>query len=311
MFVLFCLFMLCFSLIESSLSIYMIFCVVELFNGSPDMNLGILLMMIFFTGGICWLHCLIRTKGADDATAWFWLELLVSPIAFPRVVIMILVAIFGRKKNEITIGDEWFNDGLFPLQRVTSFVFYFYKYEYTVVTKANNILTQLFLLLPLSALTTYCAWVVIDFFASGGNNDIAPLIPCSGISVLLSYVICSVRGHAVSETYRTGEFKFKNKYTGKVKKFKSEDDLRLTEEAKDAGWETIKDGYISPITTWALFTLIFSPIIFFTQLVALLFSILSLVISPIYSCYGKLDYDKMGLGFMQKVLHFCFSFVIY
>ena len=282
-------------------------------NGSLQMGLGFLLFSVAALFGMAWLN--LRLRGHDEySTAWLIaFETILSPIAMLRCLIALIALILSNSiyRIDMIYDSDITDQGFSPLEFVSAFVLYFTFGSGANVTRLSNFLTQTLLLLPLTGLLSLCGWGVISFFVTDG--DIGTFLICAMGNTALSACVCAFRGQESSVSFYTGDYKFVNAITGAVRKIKAKNknvDYYLTDEARDYGWETESNGYGSYYTGWMIATMIFSPILFYTQIIA---CILSLIAAPqihIISCYTKLEYDDYAAPFFQRILHFFFNIVI-
>ena len=136
---------------------------------------------------------------------------------------------------------------------------------------------------------------------------------CAIGNTALSAAVCAFRGQESSVSFYTGDYKFVNAITGVVHKIKAKsknESYSLTREAQDYGWETESNGYGDFYTGWMIATMLFSPVLFFTQIIACVMSLIAAPQIHIISCYTKLDYDDFSAPFFQRILHFFFNIVI-
>lgn len=122
--------------------------------------------------------------------------------------------------------------------------------------------------------------------------------------------LSAIRKQAVTVTTYNANYKFENSYTNQKKSIYSDDYLSLTDGSIERGWKKVSGGYEENLTLSMILTLLCTPILAFTYLVGLVFAFFSILIGPIYSCVGSVDYDDVPFGMLQRVVHFFFSFVI-
>lgn len=261
--------------------------------------------------GLSWLVNRMR-----DTHEWWFLiiiDTLLSPIAIIRHAIGTIACIASsRSMNiEFTYDDNCFDGGLEPLQRVCLFLFYFYYDGVAKVTKFTNILTQFFIILPLAVLQTGLFWFATLTLINGGF-PLTWLFAYMGVT-LLSAALCGVRSRECSVSYYHGDYKFKNRYTGKTvtkhagSRYETWD---VTSSDIDHGWERTSAGYGKYFTGWMFLTFFSAHILAFTQAVAYVISLISSPRIHIISSYAKLDYEDFSCPFFQRIFHFYFSFVI-
>ena len=286
--------------------------VVLVFTGQQKSSAGVVIFSLIVLLGLAMLSCWIR--GISDMGLWLGLpELLLSPISLFRFFIGTIAAFASISRDNIQFDyDEDCFDPPYVLQKISKFVFYFYYDGYCYITKFRNIVTQILVCIPVSALLSFCAIKAFDAFFNQANIFTAFLY---GTCVtLLSGLLCSIRGQESSVVYYHGDYKFKNRYTDEtVSRYQSDSNVRLnlSQEAKDAGWETTCDGYGSYFTGWMIATIIFAPVLAFTQTIGLIFAFLASPNTCFCSSYTKLDYEEFRLPFLQRILHFFFNFVFW
>lgn len=237
---------------------------------------------------------------------------MLSPSALVRYIVGTIAYIASRSAYNITFDyDENWMDLSKPLDKITHFLFGFYFSGSCEINKTRNILTQLFILLPVTAPQFAAVWYAITSFLSGE----AILIPFFLLmaNTIITYLICEIRGQESSVSYYSGDYTFRNRHTGKKRTFHTDDRNKyysLTDSARDAGWEVEASGYGSYFTSWYLFTWFLAPVLLITQFIGLVFALISGPRTHILSSYAKLDYEDFRAPFFQRILHFFFNFVI-
>ncbi len=239
-------------------------------------------------------------------------EFLLSPFAIVRHLVGTVGYIASNTTYavEFTYEKDWM-DLSDPLDKVTKFLFGFYFDGSYRITKLRNIITQLFLVLPVSALQCALVWAAI-FGLLGAFDPFTTLFLFMG-NTLITYLLCEIRGQESSVSYYSGDYTFRNRHTGKKRTFHTDDRnsyYELSDSAREVGWEVESSGYGSYFTSWYLFTWFLAPVHFFTQLIGFLFALIAGPRTHILSSYAKLDYEDFSLPFFQRILHFFFNFVI-
>ena len=113
---------------------------------------------------------------------------------------------------------------------------------------------------------------------------------------------------------RRRDHKYRNMYSVKNNWIYDHDKfvkLQLDDQTDQEGSELAYDGYNSYLSWWTIFTILFAPILAFTQIIGLIFAFIASPKNSIYSSYTKLEYNDYKLPFLQNVLHFFFNFVLW
>ena len=239
-------------------------------------------------------------------------EIVLSPIAVVRFVVGLVAFILSEVMcMDITLVEDWLPDSVdSPMAMLTQYLFGFYVEECRI-SKVTNILIQLFVCIPVAGVETFCFWKAVDLF----KNDAFPLIPLFflfGVT-LFSGLLCAIRGQESTVIYYEKKFTFKNRYSNEKRTLYGRnrgDVYYLNDDARSAGWEQTSGGYAEHFSSWMIFTILFSPIIAFTQIIGLFFALISSPSTHIISSYAKVDYHYLSCSFFQRILQFFFNFVI-
>lgn len=235
------------------------------------------------------------------------LEVVLAPIAAVRPVIGFIMRLVF--KAEIDVSMYSYNEAL---DVVIGYLFYVNLDTDGEVSRVANFFTQLLICLPVIAGAAYCAYRLI----SGAANSCADDNPLTIYfwmlgSTFMPFLYCTIRKQPTEViTGFDPHYKFKNQYTGIEATTTSDDLLYPTVEARSAGWEHVSGGYTSAYTARFIFTILLSPVLLFTQTVGVIIAFISIFCPHIYSCYGMVDFDDVPVPFLQRILHFFFSFVI-
>ena len=238
----------------------------------------------------------------------YLMEFLLAPIAFVRILLGTIVSTrFQRSSLELTFDDENVIAAIF------GYLFYIELGSEFRIGRVANLILMAFFVLPLSFLMAYGLMGMmgsVPAFLAGLNIPL--LNPALSFFILFisAAFLVSIRGCAVTvETYNPN-YKFEHRSGAKFSAY-STDALSLTNDAIEAGWGKVSGGFETHISIYLILTLLLSPILCITLTIGTIVAILSLFIQPIYSNVGQLDFYEVPLGFLQKILHFFFAFVIY
>ena len=238
----------------------------------------------------------------------YLMEFLLAPIAFVRILLGTIVSTrFQGNSLELTFDDDNVIAAIF------GYLFYIELGNEFRMGRVANLILMIFFVLPLSFLMAYGLFGMmgsVPSFLSGLNITLLNPVLSFFILLLSAAFLVSIRGCAVTvETYN-GNYKFEHRSGAKFKTY-STDLLSLTNDAIEAGWGKVSGGFETHISIYLILTLLLSPILCITLTIGTIVAILSLFIRPIYSNVGQLDFYEVPLGFLQKILHFFFAFVIY
>ncbi len=253
---------------------------------------------------------LIVTKIRDYSNFFvIFVEVVISPIAVIRYLIGLLLLLLLKKDYNLKSSNEE------ALGAVIGYLFYVSLSDESSISRTGNFFTMLLLAFPMACMMTYAFWInfgLYDFCLENYGVELwkPSLLTCFILILFFGGGLSTIRKQAVTVTTYNASYKFENRYTGSKKKMYSNDYLSLTDKSIDHGWRKVRGGDEEHLTLNMILTLVFSPILAFTYLVGLAFAFLSLLIGPIYSCVGSIDYDDVPLGIVQRVFHFFFAFVI-
>ncbi len=268
------------------------------------------LMYAAFLVFLEFILALIVTKIRDYNNFFvIFVEVVISPIAVFRYLLGLLFLLFFRRDYNLKSSNEE------ALGAVIGYLFYVSLSDESSISRVGNFFTMLLLAFPMACIMSYAFWINLGLyeFALESYGVALPrpgLLICVVLILFFGGGLSTIRKQAVTvETYNAN-YKFENRYSGSKKKMYSNDYLSLTDKSIDHGWRKISGGDEEHLTLSMILTLLCSPFLAITYLVGLAFSFLSLLIGPIYSCVGSVDYDDVPLGIVQRVLHFFFAFVI-
>lgn len=236
-------------------------------------------------------------------------EILLSPFALFRILFGLILGYFaGMDFNLKSFNEE-------PLGAILGFTLYIDISDEASLSRKGNFFTMLLFAFPVAFIMTYSFWIELGLYDWVLNDFGVQLVRynlffCIVIILFFSGALCVLRSQPYEYESYNANYKFENRYTGKVEKRYSEEQLELTERSKEVGWRQIGGGFESHLTIQAILTIVFSPILGFTYFIGLIFSFLGIFITPIYSCAGQLDFSDVPLAGLQKVIHFFFGFVI-
>ena len=271
--------------------------------GSSAILIAFLLLLEFILAAI--------TAKIRDYHNFFviFVEIVISPIAVFRYLFgLILCLVFRREYNLKSSNEE-------ALGAVIGYMFYIGLSDESSISRVGNFFTMLLLAFPMAFIMSYSFWInfgLYDFFLQTFGIKLIKIDFFTSIILILFFGggLSAIRKQPVTvETYNAS-YKFENTYTNQKKSMYSEDYLSLTSGSIDRGWRKVRGGDEEHITLNMILTLLFTPVLAFTYLVGLVFSFFSLLIGPVYSCVGNIDYDDVPLGILQRVIHFFFAFVI-
>lgn len=170
--------------------------------------------------------------------------------------------------------------------------------------KIKNILMQWIVLTPLTAISSVLAWGLIVMFTGPEGEDLMTsmggvgfiMVPFLVISICLgiSKLLLKIKGNAVEYEYYDSDYEFELRH---------EYGDKYSVHQTKGGW-SVGTKFI----VWIY--LLMSPIIFFLQLIANVFALVSFFNKRIASWYGGIDYDSLSFPIVQNILHFLFNFVI-
>lgn len=264
---------------------------------------GVVLAALAFL--TCWL------RGARDWGLFIGIpEFILSPIAFLRWIIGTIALIISARNSDVefSYADNWDE---YPLNNLTKFLFGFCFFGDLELSKAGNILTHIFLCIPLAAAQAVFLWLFIQQCLNFNPLNLLWLIYLQ-MMVFCGFLLCTVRSIPTEVVEWTGDYVFKNSSIDmKVRKHSSSPDYgySLSDEAREAGWECTEGGYNSYYTWWLIATWVFAPILAVTQTLALVFAFIS-PHARIYSCYSFNGFNLYYLSFLQKVTLFFFGFIV-
>lgn len=293
-------------IIQTLVSVYLIADFETIFD--DDFFLGIFLIIIL--GGLGYFTLWIR--GLHEGGLFLIIpEIIIAPLGIIRVIVCIVALVkSGASKNLVFGYDEFDKEPDNVLQQVVRFLFFFFYDGEREVTRWSNLFTILFICIPISGALFGCWYLAYSFFVNGGDNILNLWLGLSGITIL-SCLFCFVRGQESVVTFYSGDLEYK---AGDIKinlKVRNENiGRRLNDEARNQGMDVVSNGYGNYFTGWAIATMIFAPVFIFTQIISLIFAIISFFTDRICSSYTKLDYDDFNYPFWQRILQFFFNFVI-
>ena len=238
----------------------------------------------------------------------YLMEFLLAPLAFVRILLGTIVSTrFQGNSLELTFDDDNVIAAIF------GYLFYIELGSEFRMGRVANLILMVFFVLPLSFLMAYGLFGMmgsVPSFLVGLNIPLLNPFLSFLIFFLSAAFLVSIRGCAVTvETYNAN-YKFEHRSGAKFKKY-STAPLSLTNDAIEAGWGKVSGGFETHMSIYLILTLLLSPILCITLTIGTIVAILSLFIRPIYSNVGQLDFYEVPHGFLQKILHFFFAFVIY
>ena len=275
-----------------------------------SMGFGSYLIYAAFLIFLEFILAVITTKIRDYHNFFvIFVEVVISPIAVVRYLIGLLLLLFFRRDYNLKSSNEE------ALGAVIGYLFYATLSDESSISRVGNFFTMLLLAFPMAFIMSYSFWINFGLYEWCFDNFGIELIRLDMFTSILLILffgggLSAIRKQAVTVTTYNADYKFENSYTKQKKTYHSEDYLSLTNDSINRGWKKVRGGYEENLTLSIILTLLFSPILVFTYLVGLVFALFSLLIGPIYSCVGNVDYDDVPLGVLQRVLHFFFSFVI-
>ena len=179
------------------------------------------------------------------------------------------------------------------------------------MSKLKNIIVQVFVCIPISLLLSYC-WIRVVYEIL--KKDMVLIILFAIAVIILSFFLCLIRGQGVLVGQRRRDHKYRNMYSVKNNWIYDHDKfvkLQLGEQTDQEVSQLAYDGYNGYLSWWTIFTILFAPILAFTQIIGLIFAFIASPKNSIYSSYTKLEYNDYKLPFLQNVLHFFFNFVLW
>lgn len=296
------------SILQTIISIVLIYYL--FYEKETDTFLIIFLFLILL--GLATLSCWIR--GISDMGLFLSLpEMALSPFSIFRFIVGTIAAFMSITNDNIVFDydDDCFDPDL-VIQKIIKFLFYFYYDGYQEVTKLTNIMTQIFVCIPIGGALSFCWFMTIKNIFVTDNIFYAWIF--ATCVILLSALLCAIRGQESTVVFYHGKYKFRNKYTNsKISIYENNEgnDWDTTDKGEELGWERTSDGYGEYFTGWMIATLIFAPILGITQCIGLIFAFLSSPNTCICSSYAKFDYDEFSLPFFQRILQFFFNFVFW
>lgn len=313
------------DVVQLAISYVIINNIIKIFKKKPDSvlggghstlnepDIGLMIFCIVLLAVVCFIKLKFIYKDfMEFHTLLILAEMLLSPIRLLLGIIKYILVIFFHFESEYDVDTT---DGAF--QKILIFVFAVNIPDDSFdTTPLGNLLTQLFVLLPLAALSTFCfyslfipsvltkifgfeVYILVRFFAFYGLT-------------LITMFYVDLRKMESTVQYWDSNFVFKNRYTNDKVRIKSDSHYySVNDAAYDCGWEKTSGGYTwIPTTAFYLFYFL-SPILVFLQAISIFFAIIAMFTPHIYSCFGNSDIeDEIHLRGLQKILYFLFCFVI-
>lgn len=273
----------------------------------PDISLIIFTIVLLI--GLGFLVAKLR-----NFEVYLWLgivlEVLLSPIATARILVTLIckIAFHASVDHDVYSYDE-------ALDIVIGYLFYIDLDSDGEISAVVNFFTQLLICLPVIAAAAACDYIVVVLGIAQSCNSVSPIAVyfCMLGCTFFPFFYCCVRKQPTEViTGFDRDFVFKNRYTGDKVKTRASGNYYIdaTDTAQELGWERVSGGYTSAYTPRYIFTILLSPVLLLTQAVGVIFALIGIFCPHIYSCYGMIDFDSLRCSFLQKVLHFFFSFVI-
>ena len=273
---------------------------------AANTSIGLIIFCIVLLIGLGFLVAKLRGFDAFLGVG-VALEVVLAPIAVIRPIIgFIMFLVF---KAPIDVSMYSYSEAL---DVVIGYLFYVNLDTDGEISRVANFFTQLLICLPVIAAAGYCAY---RFIAAGVNscendNPLTIYFWMMG-STFMPFLYCSIRKQPTEVINGFNpHYKFRNRDTGTEATTDSNDPIYLTGDARSDGWEHVSGGYTSAYTPRFIFTILLSPILVCTQAVGVIIAFISIFCPHIYSCYGMVDFNDVPVPFLQRILHFFFSFVI-
>ena len=125
------------------------------------METGALIFMIVVLLGLAMLSCWIR--GVNEMGLFLGIpELLLSPFGIFRFIIAAFASL-SRNNIQFDYEETCFDPDL-VIQKIIKFLFFFYYDGDCEITKVTNIVTQIFVCIPVGLALSFCWFKAVDFF---------------------------------------------------------------------------------------------------------------------------------------------------
>lgn len=252
------------------------------------------------------LITLIRTGFEYIAILFALIDILLSPVAFLRVFVALIFS--SNTRNDLKLDFLEIRDFK---DKVMAFLFYIEENSFARMTPVKNLILQIFVTLPFSALLTGSFWLLI---ASIKNNAglIAIIISCAAIEVFANFCaytktteICR-DGISYTVTHVTSNYKYGNINTYKKGRWVSDD-----RNIKTSYFETSDPVIFTPnFTAYTIWSIVFSPIMFFTQIIGIIAAVVAIFTDKITSSFGQVDYTFVNHRKLQFFIGFLCNFTI-
>ncbi len=278
--------------------------------GEPD--IGLMIFCIALLAGVCFikLKCIYKDF-MEFHTALIFVEMLLSPIRFLLGIIKYIFVIFFHFE---TAYETDFIDGIIP-----KIIVYVLEVsppdDFSDTSPLGNLLTQLLVLLPIAALSSFCFYAlfipsVLTKYLGIEVNILIRFFAFYGLTMVTMFYV-DLRKMESAVRYWDSTFVYENRYTNKRVKVDRDRYYVNESEAYDSGWERTSGGNTwLPTGTFYLFYCL-SPILVFLQAIGVVFAFISMFTRHIYSCFGNSDLgEDIPLRGIQKIIYFLFSFII-
>ncbi|MBR7182299.1 MAG: hypothetical protein IKD28_05930 [Clostridia bacterium] len=166
--------------------------------------------------------------------------------------------------------------------------------------KIKNFLVQLFIFTPLSLVMSFASIGLIVTWTGGQLWEmdlfvaLFMIVLCVGACFICSKIILRFKGKEVEETYWDSNFEYEFRH----------------DYGNTYSWHQTRGGWTTHTLLIVWVYMLFSPILFLTQFISLIFAIVSFFTPRIASWYGAINYQTLAMPFLQSILHFLFNFVI-
>lgn len=270
-----------------------------------------MIFSIILLAGVCFVKLKFIYKDfMEFHTILVFVEMLLSPIRLILGIIKYILVIFFH--FETAYGTD-FIDGILP--KILVYVLEVKSPSDSLDSSPlGNLFAQLFVLLPIAALSSFCFYALFIPSVLTKLFDIeislfVRILAMYGLTIITMFYV-NLRKMESAVLYWDSTFVYKNRYIDKKVKFDGNRYHVNSSEAYECGWEKTSGGNTWIMTgTYYLFYVL-SPILVFLQAIGVVFAFISLFTRHIYFCFGNSDIEDVPLKGIQKVLYFLFCFII-
>ena len=252
------------------------------------------------------LITLIRTGFEYIAILFILIDILLSPFAFLRTIVALIFS--SNTRNDLNLHFLEIRDFK---DKVMAFLFYIEENSFKRMTPVKNLILQIFVTLPFSAMLTGSFWLFVTVIKNNGGLILA-IIAAAAIEVSANFCaytktteICK-EGASYTVTHITTGYKYGNIDTYKQGRWVSND-----KNIKTSYFETSDPIIFTPnFTAYTIWAIVFSPIMLFTQCIGIIAAIIAIFTDKITSSFGQVDYTFVRHRKLQFFIGFLCNFTI-